>query len=318
LGQWLRRHAGEFDLIHAHAVFTYSTLAARWAAKTRNVPLVITPHGMLAPYSLGRKAARKLFYWHLVERRNLAATSFVHATAPAEQEEIAQLLPGHRIECVSLGVDPAETACPRTPGVFRRRFGIPDNAPLLLYLARIHSKKGLVDLVLPALARLPTHVRLAVVGEADAGEPEQAALARSTAERLGVAERVTFAGAAYGDQKWAAYDDADLYVLPSRHENFGVTVIEAMARGVPCVITPGVQCAPLVSRAGAGRIVPGAVAELASELERLLAAPSAERQAMGRRGQEFVARELSWEQTARRLAELYRSVVSAGKAPHAT
>ena len=316
LGTWLDSHAGEYDLVHAHAVFTYSTLAARRAAAASGIPLVITPHGMLAPYSLGRKRLRKFWYWHLVEKRNLVAASCVHATAPTEQDEIARLVPGCRTVCVSLGVDPAAWEIPKVRGVFRRRFGIPEEAPLLLYLSRIHSKKGLADVLLPALARLPSGVHLAVVGEADASEPEQGALARAVAKRLGLARRVTFTGPIYGDEKWAAYDDADLYVLPSVHENFGITTIEAMARGLPCVVSPGVQCAPFVGRAQAGRIVPRDAAALASALNCLLEAPPAERQEMGRRGQEFVARELTWSQTARRLAELYHDLLqSRGTSP---
>lgn len=309
MGPWLNVHAREYDVIHAHAAFTYSTLAARLAACHAAVPLVITPHGMLAPYSLHRKSLRKLWYWHLIEKRNLAAAACVHATAPAEQQEIVRLAPGCRVVSVSLGVDPAALEVANTQGEFRRKAGIPDHAPLLLYLSRIHTKKGLVDMLLPAFARLPSAVHLAVVGAADASEPHLEALAQATAERLGVASRVTFTGPMYGSAKWAAYDDADLYVLPSIHENFGITTIEAMARGVPCVVTPGVQCAPFVERARAGQIVPRDPAALAAALAFLLEMPASDRRAMGDRGRQFVARELTWGQTATRLAELYQELV---------
>lgn len=315
LGTWLGAHAADYDVIHAHAVFTYSTLAARRAATAARIPLVITPHGMLAPYSLTRKAVRKFWYWHLFEKRNLAAACCLHATAPAEQEEICRLLPGQRVVCVSLGVDPAALELPKSRGLFRRRFGIPEDAPLLLYLSRLHSKKGLADVLLPALARLPSEVRLAVVGDADVGEPEQMSLARAEAQRLGVSQRVTFTGSIYGEEKWACYDDADLYVLPSAHENFGITVIEAMARGIPCVVSPGVQCGPFVDRARAGRIVPRDVAALAADLAALLAVQRCEREEMGRRGREFVARELTWDQNARRLADLYQDIVHSRRGP---
>ena len=309
LGKWLRRHVADYDVIHAHSVFTYATRAACRAAFQAGVPVVVTTHGMLAPFSRRHKFLRKFFYWHLIEKHNLARASSIHASAPIEQVELEQLLPGRRVDCVILGLDQVAWEHPKCEGAFRSRFGIPEDRLLLLYLSRIHSKKGLLDMLLPALARLPAEVHLAVVGESDAGQPEQERLIRAATQRLGLNGRVTFAGPIYGHQKWAAYDDSDVYVLPSLHENFGITVIEAMARGVPCVVSPGVQSAQFVREARAGLIVAREVKALASELARLLAAPRSQREEMGRRGREFVQRELTWAQTARRMAALYRDIV---------
>lgn len=316
LDQWLRLHVADYGVVHAHAVFTYSTWSARRAAQHAGVPLVISPHGMLSPYSLQRKRLRKWACWHLLEQRNLRAAACLHATTPAEEEELRHLLPGQRVECVALGVEAAAWHAPRQPGEFRRRHGISEHRPLLLYLARIAPKKGLADLLLPALAGLE-HVHLAVVGEPDSGDRSYLQYVKDVIAQLGLASRVSLLGAIYDDEKWAAYDDADLYVLPSRHENFGLTVIEAMARGVPCIVASGVQSGALVAQADAGRIVPLDPVALRAAIADLLARPAAERHTMGCRGIRFARQHLTWDHTAQRLAELYRSVSQERLATHA-
>jgi glycosyltransferase involved in cell wall biosynthesis len=308
LARWLQAHVSDYDVVHAHAVFTYSTWAARRAAERVGVPLVISPHGTLSPYSLRRKWLRKWAYWQLVERRNLRAAAWLHATTPAEQEELRRLVPGQRVECVALGVEQAAWHAPRQPGEFRRRYGISEHCPLLLFLARLDPGKGLADVLLPAVAEL-NDVHLAVVGDAARGERSYLGEVRAVIERLGLASRVSLLGAIYGPERWAAYDDADLYVLPSQHENFGLSVIEAMARGVPCLVGPNVQSRVFVEQADAGRVVPLDPAALRAAIAELLAWPAAERQAMGCRGIQFVRRQLTWSQTARQLADLYRSVI---------
>jgi len=307
LAKWLRTHAADYDLIHAHAAFTFSTWAARCAAERAGVPLVISPHGTLSPYSLQRKWLRKWAYWQLVERRNLRAASWLHATTPAEQEELQSLLPGQRVECVALGVGQAAWHAPRQPGAFRRRYGISEHCPLLLFLARLDPGKGLADVLLPALAGLE-QVQLAVVGDPAGGQANYLTQVKAEIERLGLTTRVSLLGAIYGDERWAAYDDADVYVLPSYHENFGLSVVEAMARGVPCVVTPGVQCGVYVEQAEAGRVVAQDQAALRAAIAELLARPAAERYAMGCRGIQYVRQHMTWNQTAQKLVELYRSV----------
>jgi glycosyltransferase involved in cell wall biosynthesis len=309
LGAWLRRHASDYDVIHAHAVFTYSTRAACRAAAWGRVPVVLTTHGMLSPCCRGQKPVRKWCYWHLVEKRNLRSVACLLATAPAEADELRQMLPDRRVEWISLGLDEAAWQMPRREGEFRRQHGIPPNCPLVLHLARLHSIKGLADVLLPALAAVPD-AHLAVVGAVDPSEPHYAAHVRTVVDRLGLASRVTFTGAIYGDDRWAAYDAADLYVLPSMHENFGITVIEAMARGIPCLVSLGVKSSLFIEQARAGKVVERTPAALAAAMSELLAVPPAQRAAMGGRARELVKHELSWKHVAGRMVELYESIVA--------
>jgi glycosyltransferase involved in cell wall biosynthesis len=309
LGVWLGSRSADYDVIHIHGVFSYVTMAASRAAARHEVPVVISPHGMLSPYSLRRSRVRKSVYWHAIEQRSLCSARFLHATSSEEQRELTELLPTVPSICITLGLDDAVWTVPRTPGRFREKYGIPRDRPLLLFLSRLHSKKGLVQLLLPALAELPDEVMLAVVGGDDANDSGYGPLARNMTVSLGLKDRVIFTGPLYSPDKWAAYDDADLYVLPSFHENFGITAMEAMARGVPSILSREVQSSSFVLDAQAGQVVPPDRASLVGAITDFLAQPRASRLAMSQRGKDFAFRNLNWAHTAHKLAELYQSCV---------
>jgi glycosyltransferase involved in cell wall biosynthesis len=308
LQRWLDAHVAEYDLLHVHAVFSHATTAACRAARRRNVPVILRPCGMLAPYSLSLSALRKRVYWQLVERRNVEQARCLHATSPEEREELQRLVPQVDVQCIPLGLPREVWSVPRRPGVFRQRFGIPPERPLLLFLSRLHRKKGLADLLLPALARLPAEVMLAVVGEGDPHDPDYARHCRSVAAELGVEERTVFTGPIYAPDKWYAYDDADLYVLPSQHENFGITVVEAAARGTPTLFSPGVQAGRLLLDAGTGLVANNDVDSLATAIAQFLQRSPEDRREAGARASEFARRELSLEAMAQKLLRMYERV----------
>jgi len=310
LQRWLSRHVQDYDLLHVHAVFSHTTTAACRAAARHGRPVILRPCGMLAPYSLSLSAMRKRVYWHLLERRNVTRAACLHATSPEERDELLRLASGRWVECIPLGLPEDVWSVPRRPGTFRARFGIPPDVPLLLFLSRLHRKKGLADVLLPALKKLPDRVMLAVVGADDPHDPDYANHCRATAAEMGLERRVVFMGPLYAPDKWYAYDDADLYVLPSQHENFGITVVEAVGRGTPAVFTPGVQAGRFLIEAGAGTVVGRDVEALAATVGQLLAAPPEERRTMGVRGQDFVRGHLSLQAMAESLVRLYRSLTS--------
>ena len=220
LGNWLRSEIGQYDVVHVHGLFSYATLAASHSARRHDVPLVLRPCGMLAAYSRSRSPLRKSVYWRLVERQNVEGAAWLHATTEEEGAELQTLLPASRPVCIPLGVEEQAWQAPRISGSFRRQHAIPADGPLLLFLSRLHRKKGLADLLIPALAQLPPDVRLAVVGDVDARDAGYSEECHAAARQWGVSQRVHFVGPLYFEEKWAAYDDATAYVLPSYHENF--------------------------------------------------------------------------------------------------
>ncbi|MCU0872334.1 MAG: glycosyltransferase [Pirellulaceae bacterium] len=309
---WLDAHVADYDLLHVHAVFSHATTAACRAARRRNVPVILRPCGMLAPYSLSLSALRKRVYWQLAEKRNVEQARFLHATSPEEREELQRLVPQVDVQCIPLGLPQEVWSVPRRPGAFRQRFGIAPERPLLLFLSRLHRKKGLADLLLPALARLPAEVVLAVVGEGDPHDPEYARHCRSVAAELGLEERTVFTGPIYAPDKWYAYDDANLYVLPSQHENFGITVVEAAARGTTPLFSPGVQAGRLLLEAGVGLVSDNDVDSLTTAIAQFLGRSPEDRRQAGSRGSEFARRELSLDAMAEKLVRMYERAARRG------
>lgn len=308
LAAWLHRHAREYDLLHVHGLWSFATLAAARAARRHGVPFVLRPCGMLSDYTWGRSPWKKRLYWHAVERCSLTAARAIHATSAGEAAEVRALLmsPSPELVVIPNGVDDAAWTAERQPDHLCQRCGFPVGRPILLFLSRLHPKKGLVDFLLPAFARLRADAYLAVAGGADDHEPGHEAAVRQAVAHLGLADRVVLLGRVRPDERWALYDGAAVFVLPSRSENFGIVVAEALARGVPVVVSDQVQAAEHVAAAGAGRIVPLAVDALSAALDGLLADPSGAAD-MGRRGRDYARLHLAWPALAERIAGLYES-----------
>jgi glycosyltransferase involved in cell wall biosynthesis len=299
------RGAAGFDLVHLHSVFLWPTAVAARAAVRAGVPYVVAPRGMLVGDLLRRRGRlRKLLWLRLVERRTLAGAAALHATSELETAEAARLgLPLPPVYVVPNGVenepwDPGREAelAPAVRAALARR-------PLLLFLGRLSWKKGL-DRLVAALAQVPG-AALAVAGNDDEGY--RATLDRLTAA-AGVAGRVVHLGPVHGVDKAGLLHGADALVLSSYSENFGNVVLEAMAAGLPVVVTPEVGLAGLVRTAGAGLVAEGDPPRLAAALRALLADPDMRRN-MGHRGEE-AARAFAWDAVAARMEEVYSTVLA--------
>ncbi|MFY9821784.1 MAG: glycosyltransferase [Thermoanaerobaculia bacterium] len=242
LGRAARSLMSGFDVLHLHSVFLWPTSAAARAAERAGVPYVVSPRGMLVPDLIARRGRwRKRAWMLLAERRTLARAAAVHATSTLEADEAARLgLPLPPVFVVPNGVEiPAE------------KEGVP-REPFLLFLGRVSWKKGL-DRLIPALSRCPG-VELKVAGNDEEGlRPELERLARDA----GVAGQVSFLGPVAGEEKASLLKRAAVLVLPSRSENFGNAVLEAMAAGCPVTVTPEVGLAEAVRETGAGIVADG-------------------------------------------------------------
>jgi glycosyltransferase involved in cell wall biosynthesis len=303
LTRWLARGARDFDVVHVHALFSYSTIPACRAARRSGVPYVLRPLGTLGGWSLAHRAWKKAPYLALVERRHLRDAGAIHVTSDAEAEAVAALGYGAKTRVIPLGVASVgdELVEARTAAAAQR--AAQPGAPLrLLFLSRLHPVKGL-PLLFEALAavRSQVNVELTVAGDGPAYYVDEL---RAAVAAAGLTDRVRFVGHLAGDAKAAALDDADLFVLPSSHENFGISAAESLARGLPALLTEGVGIAQDVARAGAGMVVPPVAASLAAAIdrvatERALLAP------MGRAAVALARREYSWTAAAERLLNLY-------------
>jgi glycosyltransferase involved in cell wall biosynthesis len=229
------------------------------------------------------------------------------ATSEQELEELAAGgLPREKIVMRPNGVS-VPSAWPAS-GLFRERLGIPAQASLVLFLGRFSAKKS-PDLLLEAFARLAPVLNGKEVHLLFAGPDEgsmQAQLKRSSAQ-LGVSQRVHFSGPLFGEEKWAAYRDANVFVLPSQNENFGNTAAEAVAAGIPVVVTRQCGIAPLLE-GRAGLVVQHDAAEISAAISRLLLDPVLASQL--RDGSVAVTREMGWELPVRQMETLYSGLLN--------
>jgi glycosyltransferase involved in cell wall biosynthesis len=289
----LARAEGRFLVVHVHGVWVAPVIAAAAAAVDVGATLVVSPHGMLRQEALRKSPWRKWAVWEGWLRRRLVTADAIHVTSPLEGEELAALLPGCRPVLVPLGIVPPADA-PRG-----RARGAPRRAG---YLGRILPIKNL-DILLRAwkLAR-PSGWRLAIDGP---GPAEMTASLHELAERLGIGSEVEIGGAVPMERLGEHFASLDLFVLPSRSEAFALTVGEALACGVPAVVTTAAPWGD-VERMACGWSVAPTVAGLAEALSLATALPSADLEVMGRRGRDWVRADYAWSEVARRhVSELY-------------
>ena len=300
--RWLWANAATYDVVHVHALFSYATIPGCRAAARVPVPYILRPLGTLSGWSLGHRRWKKRPYYALLERPHLAGASAIHVTSEAEAEDVARLGYGGRARVIPLGVDVGARPS-------RRAHTANGSEPLrLLFLSRLHEKKN-VPLLLRALATAASpsrRIELTVAGDGDPGYRDQ--LAELAAE-LGLRDVVSFAGHVDGIAKARAFADADCFVLPSAHENFGLAVAEALAAGLPAIVTQNVALARDVRAAGAGVVTESTESALASALVWAAEHPAALLE-MGDRAWQHAFRALSWDTTCARLAALYDELVA--------
>jgi glycosyltransferase involved in cell wall biosynthesis len=307
LADWLLIHARDYDVIEVHSVWNYPIFAVRRAARRAGVPYVIRPCGNLSSYTFRKSRWKKQIYWWLRERGNIRQASGFHVTSNDERDEVLRLGVKVPVDVIPLGIGDDAWQTPTEPNWLRQQCPQVGNRPLLLFLSRLHPKKGITDFLLPALAQMRTDAFLAIVGGEDNHAPGFARQVESEIARLGLRHKVALLGAVAPGRRWAAFDGADLFVLPSLTENFGIVVAEAMARGKSVVVTTGVQFAEHVTASQAGAVVRPGAGELAECLDLWLADPS-RRTVAGAAGRQYVRNHFTWQSTAVRLADLYRRV----------
>ncbi|HLK11195.1 MAG TPA: glycosyltransferase [Candidatus Binatia bacterium] len=307
LARALRDTIPDFDIVHVHSLYLFTSAVAAHYCRRFAVPYLVRPHGTLDPYIVRRHRGRKWVYERLVERRNLDHAAGLHFTT-LEEAELARPF-GFRAPAVVVpnGIDVRRFERLPSHGRFRARHPEIGNRKLVLHFGRINFKKGL-DLVAEALGRLRTRDdwHLAVVGPDDEGYGTQV---RTWLTRAGIARRATFTGLLLDPATLEALVDADVFVLPSYSENFGLAVVEAMACGLPVVISDRVNIWREVAAARAGLVIPCDAIVLADAIRTLLDDPERGR-TMGVRGRRLVHERLTWDAAAAEMVRVYRSILA--------
>jgi len=288
-------------LIHDNGMWLPSNHAAAVAARRLGVPFVVSPRGMLEPWSLQHRGFKKRIAWRVFARRDLEGAALLHATSVMEAENFRALGLRQPAAVIPNGVDLPE---------------MPDDRPraevrTALFLSRVHPKKGLLNLV-AAWARVrPPGWRLVIAGPDESGHRAEVEVAIRTAR---LESTVSFAGSVAGEAKRRLFLDADLFILPTYSENFGVAVAEALAHGVPVITTRAAPWSDLESERCGWWISTG-VDPLATTLNDATRLDDDTRIAMGQRGRALVARNFAWDGIARNMRDVYRWLIDGGASP---
>ena len=279
------------DVIHDHGAWLPSNVMAAWVARRSGTPLVATPRGMVTDWSLSHQAGKKKAAWHLYQKHVFRQASLFHATAPAEVENLRALGLTQPAAVVPNGVELPETM-PDDPAPSEKR---------ALFLSRLHPKKGL-PMLLDAWADLrPEGWTLELVGPNENGHRAEL---EAQAAQLGLDGSVVFWGPVDDADKWHKYAAADLFVLPTHSENFGIVVAEALAADVPVLTTTGTPWQELEAH-DCGWWVDPEPAAIREALATALCQSDATRDAMGARGRTLVESTYTWPAVGRRMTQAY-------------
>ena len=306
---WLAKHIVDYDLLHIHALFSYAALPASWLAARVGVPYILRPLGTLNRWGMQHRRRRlKQLSFPLIERAIINRASLLHYTSENERDEARALGVERPHAIIPLGVELEAIPHARSQAWLAQRAPQLAGRRIVLFLSRIDPIKGL-ELLLQAFAQVRAtgaEVGLLIAGH---GEPAYVLNLQRLAVGLGIADDVYWAGFVSGVDKQGALAAADVFALPSYSENFGVAVVEAMAAGLPVVISDQVGINNEVVDAGAGSAVPCEVNQITTALLHVIDDPSA-RIMMGERGRKLVSERYSIAGTTKMLLEAYSGIAN--------
>ncbi|MEM8810102.1 MAG: hormogonium polysaccharide biosynthesis glycosyltransferase HpsP [Cyanobacteria bacterium P01_G01_bin.38] len=309
---WLRQHAQQYDLAHIHALFSPVSTASASVARWQGLPYIMRPLGTLDPADLQKKKQFKQVYVSLFERANLKGAAAIHFTSPQEAKVSERFGLTTQDLVMPLGVSLPEFHQPEAEAAqaVREQFKIAAGVPIVLFMSRVDPKKGL-DLLLPALEQLkqagvPFHFVLS------GANPQDRAYERAIATQIQASslnDCTTLTGFVSGDLKAQLLQAADLFVLPSYYENFGIAVAEAMMMGKPVVISDQVHIWPNIQSSESGWVVPCEAAPLKTALQQALSEAD-ERQRRGKNAQQYATANYGWDAIAQRMIQTYQELLT--------
>jgi glycosyltransferase involved in cell wall biosynthesis len=281
---WLRKHANKYDAVIVDGLWRYPSFAVWLALRKSNIPYFVFTHGMLDPWfklKYPLKHLKKWFYWPWAEYRVLRDAQAVFFTC--EEERILARQSFWLYQCKEIVVGLGIAAPSGNPDFQRENFlqanPVLRGKRLLLFLSRIHEKKG-CDILIEAFSRVASSdplLHLVMAGPDQAGWKHQLV---EQSNRLGIGNRISWPGMLSGDMKWGAYRAAEAFVLPSHQENFGIVVAEALACSVPVLISNKVNIWREINTDGAGLVEEDSVDGTIRLLQNWLVLPDSEKQRM--------------------------------------
>ena len=307
LGQACHRHAREFDLVYVASNWGYPFVPACRSAYRAGVPYVVTPRTSFMRRAWQGKYLKKYVYHRLVEQRLINRAAALHYTTVLEETESAWLeLPPHSFVVPNpLNVSEFEQLPPR--GSFHVRLKLDEDASIVLYLGRVEPRKGL-DLTLTSFAAIAKEYPKAMLVLAGPEEDGYLRVLQRMAIDLDLEKRLIFTGYLGAPERLEAFADADIFMLTSYSENFGMSVVEAMAAGVPVVVSDRVGLADDIQHEQMGVVVPLDVEAIARHLRELLGNPD-QRQRLGQRAAQIVREKYAPRPVAEAMRDKFQQII---------
>jgi glycosyltransferase involved in cell wall biosynthesis len=274
-------------------------------ARLKGIPYIVRPLGQLCQWSLQQSSLKKQAYLNLIERANLNGSHLLHLTSDQERQEVCQL--GLKFSSFilphGLSIPPS---LPEARKLLRQKLGVPEDEPIILFLSRLHQKKGL-DYLIPALGQLANLPFTFVL--AGTGSSEYEAEVENLLVDCGIYDRTYRAGFVRGEYKNLLLQGADLFALTSHSENFGVAVLEALAAGIPALVTPGVALASMLKQERIGYVTDLDIKVIASSIEHCLLNLSEVRE-KGDRARQLIFEQYTWDKIAAKMVEIYQAILN--------
>ncbi|MBI4335512.1 MAG: glycosyltransferase [Candidatus Omnitrophica bacterium] len=306
----LGKNVSRFDLIYIVSVWNYPVAAAAYFARKHKKPYIICPSGILSPYALRKKQLKKRLYYALVSKRDIARANAIHYTSSYEAETCHErLMLKNRAAIVPNGIDLSEFRDLPAREMLESSYPCIRNKKVVLFLGRIDHIKGLCVLAKAygSIARTRDDIHLLIAGE---GKPRYHNKVRNRFKEEGVLDKVTFCGMLTGRDRLAAYAASDVFSLPSYSESFGMAAVEAMACGLPVVLSNKVGIYREVKDAGGGVIIDTKAKALSGALISLLRNPDTCK-GMGENGRRLVQGRFSLDNVVEEMIKMYRETVNA-------
>ncbi|PSB32741.1 glycosyltransferase [Chlorogloea sp. CCALA 695] len=296
-----KAHLAQFDAIHIIGLYDFLGIAIASFAKRYNIPYSVEPSGMLIP--IVQSLQLKRIYHQLFGARLLAAARAIVVTSKIEWDDAIKFgIPLEKLQLRPNGVDLSEYQHLPPKGKFRQKWGLSLQDPLILWLGRIEKKKNIEQLLVALSNVVDLKWQLAIIGPTES-ELYLGGL-RNLSRQLGISKLTHFLPAVYGDEKLSAYVDADIFLLVSIHENWGNTVQEAIAAGVPVLVTNTCGVSQAVKDRG-GLVVEQNIDAISDGIRNLLT--DVELYQSYKAQLPALSASLSWDELVKQMAEIFYS-----------
>lgn len=308
LAKTIKERSTEFDLIHINIVFSYLSKVPSDIASANNIPYVITPNGMLMPRALKHKRYKKMLYMRLFERALLNRANALICTDENEINGIDPLGLICQTYLVPNGIETCQFSDLPRRGMLRKRLNITPEGTVILMLGRLHPIKR-PDLAVQAFCEIAAKYPQAHLILAGPDENSMEPNLRRIAQNANATERVHFTGMLGTDEVRQAYADADIFLSTSESENFGMAVVEAMAAGLPVLISEKIGISRYIASAEAGLVVALDTKEITEGLANLLERTD-KLESMGKRARTIAVENFDLAVVARKMVDCYHEIIS--------